>query len=141
MVLLRDRIRDVVNAVAMGRAYKDHLAKFLLLQLPSSLTAITLVFSEAFIYGSIIATVCFIFLTNLLYYPIAIVCMTRENQKKRFNDMVDRWRANKYPGTRTITQYMRAEYLKASIFFVTIYQIGALGGLYYYCDYLFTLVD
>lgn len=35
---------------------------------------------------------------------------------------------------------MRAEFLKFSIFSVTIYQVAALGGLFYYAENLFSLI-
>ncbi len=43
MVLMRDDLRDVALAVTHGRAYKDHLLKFMLLQLPASISAIAMV--------------------------------------------------------------------------------------------------
>ena len=140
MVLKSDNIADVVNAVVRGRAFKDRLMQFLLLQLPSSLTQIAMVFLQVFLYDQILVTASFVFLTNLVYFPIAIVCLVREDPGVRRYEMIERWRSARYPGTKSITSYMRGELLKFSIFVVTLFQTGAIAGLYYYADSLFSLV-
>lgn len=121
MILLQDSIEDVVMAVVKSRGYKDHLMKFILLQIPASITAVAFVLAQVFLYETILVTASYIFLINLFYFPLAIACLVREDASRRFYDMVERWRANTYPGTRTITGYMRAEYLKFSILIVTLY--------------------
>ncbi len=66
--------------------------------------------------------------------------MVKESNEGRHDKMLGRWRSIRYPGTKTITGYMRAESLKLSMFIVTLYQIAAMGGLYYYADYFFSLI-
>ena len=141
MVLQRDDLRDVALAMTHGRAYKDHLLKFMLLQVPASISAIAMVLSQVFFYDTILVTGCFVFLINLVYFPLAIVCYVKESNEGRHDKMLGRWRSIRYPGTKTITGYMRAESLKLSMFVVTIYQVAAMAGLYYYADSLFSLID
>lgn len=43
MILMQDSLEDVVMAVTKGRQLKDHLMKFILMQLPASFTAIAMV--------------------------------------------------------------------------------------------------
>ena len=140
MVLLNDSLEDVVMAVTKGRSYKDHLMKFLALQLPCSITAIGMVLSQAFLYDTILVTAAFVFLINLIYFPLGVVCITRENAARRWEDMQARWKSAHYPGTRPLTGYMRAEYIKYSIVVLAAYQVGALATLYWEADQLFTLV-
>lgn len=140
MILMQDSLEDVVMAVTKGRQLKDHLMKFILLQLPASFSAIALVLTQAFMWDTILVTACFIFLINLVYFPLGIACIVRENAQSRYHDMIERWRADYYPGTKTITAYMRGEYLKLSVFMVTLYQCGCMFGLYYYAHKLLTLV-
>ena len=140
MILINDDLQDVVMAIVKGRAYKDNLMKFLLLQIPASLCAITMVLSQVFLYDTIMVTASYVFLINLMYFPIGVVCLVREDTSGRYYDMIDRWRSVRYPGTKTISGYMKSEYLKYSLFVSTVYQIGALGVLYYYSDKIFTLV-
>ena len=140
MILLTDSLADVVMAVTKGRQYKDHLLKFVLMQIPCSVTAIGFVLTPVFLYKTTLVTGAFIFLINLIYFPIGIACIVRENAESRYTDMIGRWRSVRYPGTKTITGYMRAEYLKFSIFIVTLFQVGAMYGLYYHADKLMTLV-
>ena len=140
MVLLTDSLEDVVMAVTKGRSYKDHLMKFLALQLPASVAAVGLVLMQAFLYDTILVTAAFVFLINLIYFPIGVVCITRENAAKRWEDMQHRWKSDHYPGTRTLTGYMRAEYMKFTILVLALFQLGALATLYYQADHLFTLV-
>ena len=45
MVLMTDSLEDVITAVSKARQYKDHLLKFVLLQIPASITAIAMVLS------------------------------------------------------------------------------------------------
>ena len=45
MILMQDSLEDVVMAVTKGRQLKDHLMKFILMQLPASFSAIALVLS------------------------------------------------------------------------------------------------
>lgn len=140
MVLLNDELRQVVMAVTKGRQYKDHLMKFVLMQIPTSVAAIGMCLCQVFWYKTILVTGCFIFLINLIYFPIGIACIVREDAESRYVDMIERWRSIRYPGTKTITGYMKSEYLKFSIFVNTIYMIGAMYGLYYHANKLFTLV-
>jgi len=121
MVLLRDNIEDVVMAVVKSRGYKDHLQKFIMLQIPASVTAVAFVLSQVFLYESILVTVSYVFLINLFYFPLAIACLVREDSSSRFYEMIERWRAQTYPGTRDVTSYMRAEHLKFSILAVTLF--------------------
>lgn len=137
---MQDSLEDVVMAVTKGRSYKDHLLKFILMQIPCSITAIAMVLTQVFFYDTILVTGAFIFLINLIYFPIGIACIVRENSAGRYPDMIGRWRSMRYPGTKTITGYMRAEYIKFAIFIVTVFQIGAMYALYYHADKLFTLV-
>ena len=55
--------------------------------------------------------------------------------------MAERWRSIRYPGSKTITGYMKTEYMKFTLLVLTIYQIGVLAALYFEADRLFTLVD
>jgi len=43
MLLMQDSLEDVVMAVTLGRSYKDHLLKFILMQIPCCLTGIGMV--------------------------------------------------------------------------------------------------
>ena len=43
MILTADCLEDVVMAVSKGRSYKDHLMKFMTLQIPASIAAIVMV--------------------------------------------------------------------------------------------------
>ena len=140
MVLMRDDLRDVALAVTHGRAYKDHFLKFMLLQLPASVSAIAMVLTQVFFYEEILVTGCFVFLINLIYFPLAIMALVKESNVARHDKMLGRWRSIRYPGTKTITGYMRSESLKLSMFIVTLYQVGAMGGLYYYAESLFSLI-
>lgn len=140
MVLLNDDISDVVNAIVRGRSFKDRFMQFLMLQIPMSLTAVAMVFAQVFLYDEILVTTSYIFLTNLVYFPIAVACYVREDPGSRRYEMIERWRSTSYPGTKSITSYMRGEMLKLSIFFVALFQICALVGLYYYADSLFSLI-
>jgi magnesium-transporting ATPase (P-type) len=140
MILLNDSLQDVVMAIVKGRAYKDNLMKFLLLQVPASLCAVAMVLSQVFLYDTILVTASYVFLINLMYFPLGIVCLVREDTSGRYYDMIDRWRSIRFPGTKNITGYMKGEYIKYSLFINTVFQIGALGSLYYYADNIFTLV-
>lgn len=140
MILMTDSLEDVVMAVTKGRSYKDHLMKFILMQIPCSVTAIAMVLTQVFLYKTILVTGCFIFLINLIYFPIGIACIIRENATSRYPDMIERWRSVRYPGTKTITGYMKAEYVKFSIFINILFQVGSMYTLYYHADKLFTLV-
>ena len=140
MILLADSLDDVVMAITKGRSYKDHLMKFITLQIPCSIAAIALVLSQVFLYDTILVTACFVFLINLIYFPIGIVCITRENPAQRWDAMVGRWRSIRYPGSKTMTGYMKSEFLKFSLFVLIIYQLGALATLYFQAENLFTLV-
>lgn len=114
--------------------------KFVLMQIPSSIAAIGMVLCQVFWYDTIMVTGVFVFLINLMYFPLGIACIVRENAESRYADMIERWRSIRYPGTKTITGYMKSEYLKFSIFINTSYMLGAMYGLYYHADKLFTLV-
>ena len=140
MVLENDSIQDVVYAVTKGRSYKDHLLKFCLMQIPACLAAIAMVLTQVFLYDTILVTGCFIFMVNLVYFPMGIACIVRENAQSRWSDMIGRWRSSRFPGTKGVSGYMKGEYFKTSLLINTLYQLGALGGLYYYAGYLFTLV-
>jgi len=121
MILLTDSLQDVVMAVVKGRAYKDNLMKFLILQIPASLCGIVMVLSQVFLYQTIMVTASYVFLINLIYFPIGIVCLVREDSGSRYYDMIDRWRSSHYPGTKTTGSYMKAESLKFSLFINTIF--------------------
>ena len=140
MILMQDSLQDVVMAVTKGRQYKDHLLKFVLMQIPCSITAVGMVLTQVFLYKTILVTGAFIFLINLIYFPIGIACIVRENAESRYADMIERWRSVRYPGTKTITGYMKGEYLKFSIFIITLYMVGSMYALYYHAEKLFTLV-
>jgi len=45
MILLENNLGDVAKAISKARAYKDHLMKFITLQIPASIAAIALVLS------------------------------------------------------------------------------------------------
>ena len=77
------------------------------------------------------------FLINLVYFPIAVACMARENSASRYPDMIQRWRSDDFPGTKSLTRYMRDECIRLSVFAVTLWQIASMGGLYYYAEYFF----
>ena len=134
MILMKDSLEDVVMAVTKGRCYKDHLMKFILLQMPASITGVGMVLAQVFLYNDLLVTGTFVFLVNLVYFPIGISLIIRENATSRHEDMVERWRSVNFPGAKTITGYMKAEYLKFSIAIVTIFQVGAMAALYYYAD-------
>ena len=85
-------------------------------------------------------TACFIFLVNLIYFPIAIACLVRENSLSNQPAMMERWRSVNFPGAKTVSSYMKSEYLKFSIVMVTIYQITVLAGLYFERNRLFGLI-
>lgn len=121
MILLADSLDDVVMAVTKGRSFKDHLMKFMALQIPASVAAIALVLGQVFLYDTILVTASFVFLINLIYFPIGIVCICRENPAVRWNDMVARWRSNRYPGAKTMSTYMRAENIKFSLFSIILF--------------------
>ena len=120
-LLKNDDIADVVNSIVRGRAYKDRLMQFLMLQLPASMTAIAMVFIQLLEYDEILLTTSYIFLINLCYAPIFIACLVREDPGTRRYEMIERWKASRSPGTKSVTAYMRAELLKFSIFSVTIF--------------------
>lgn len=90
-ILKNDDISDVVNAVVRGRALKDRLMQFLMLQIPCSLCAIAMVFVQLFEYEDILVTTCFVFLCNLIYFPITIACLVREDPGSRRYEMIERW--------------------------------------------------
>ena len=140
MILMRDSLWDVVMAVTKGRSYRDHLQKFMAMQIPASVSAVVLVLTQVFLYDTIMVTACFIFLINLIYFPIGIHCIMRENPARRWGEMVHRWRSVRYPGTMTMSGYMKRENLKYSLFVLVLFQIGALATLYFQADHLFTLV-
>ena len=106
----------------------------------------------------------YVLLTNIVYFPIIIACLVREDPEKpaflqtclsflpkqvtclwfedadqRRQEMMQRWRADGYPGTKSITTYMRDELFKSSIFAVSLYQIAVIAGLYYYAEGLFDI--
>jgi len=83
MILLNNNLDDIASAICKARAYKDHLMKFITLQIPASIAAIILVLSQVFLYDTILVSAVFIFLINLIYFPLGIVCITRENLTKR----------------------------------------------------------
>ena len=65
MILTNDSLSDVILAVTKGRMYKDHLMKFVLMQIPCSITAIGMALTQVFLYDTILVTGVFIFLINL----------------------------------------------------------------------------
>ena len=141
MWLENDEISDVVNAVVRGRAFKDRLMQFLLLQISASISSVAMVFIQVFMFREMIVTGSYIFLVNLVYFPITIACLVREDPGSRRYEMIERWKSVKYPGTKSVTSYMRSELLKLSILIVIVYQICALIGLYKYAAKLFTLIN
>lgn len=115
MVLMGDSMGDAVNAIAVGRAYKDHLLKLMLLQIPCSITAIAMVLGQVFYYETIFITGMYVFLINLCYFPMAIACLCRESTIDRKDDMIQRWAADTFPGTKSMTEYMQGERIRFSI--------------------------
>lgn len=53
--------------------------KFCLMQLPACFAAIAMVMTQVFLYDTILVTGCFIFMVNLVYFPMGIACIVREN--------------------------------------------------------------
>lgn len=84
MILLDDSLQGVVMAVVKGRVYKDNLMKLLLIQIPASLCGIAIILSQVFMYDSIMVTASFVFLINLIYFPIAFICLVREDSSDRY---------------------------------------------------------
>ena len=122
LLLMKDDICDVVNAIVRGRAYKDRFMQFLMLQIPCSLAAIAMVFSQVFLYKEILVTTSYIFLINLVYFPIVIAALVREDPGVRRYEMIERWRNSSEPyGTKKIADYMQGEMLKFSVFSVAVY--------------------
>ena len=111
IILTTDDLEEVVFAVSQGREYKDHLMKFIMLQLPSSFSAVALVLAQVFYYNTILVSGLFVFLINLVYLPIGLTCIVREKAAdNRHLDMISRWRADQaLVGTKTITKYMQGE--------------------------------
>ena len=140
MILMTDSLENVITAVSKSRQYKDHLLKFVLLQIPASITAIAMVLSQVFLYQEILVTACFIFLVNLIYFPCAIACLVRENSASNQPAMMERWRSHAFPGAKTVSSYMKSEYLKFTVTVVIIYQIAVLAGLYFERNRLFGLI-
>ncbi len=100
-----------------------------------------MVLSQVFLYDTIMVTASYVFLINLMYFPLGVVCLVREDTSGRYYDMIDRWRSMRYPGTKTVSGYMKSEYLKYSLLVNTVFQIGALASLYYSANNICTLVD
>jgi len=80
-----------------------------------------MVLVQVFLYDKIIVTTSYVFLTNLVYFPIAIAVLVREDPGSRRYEMIERWASAKFPGTKSITGYMRAELLKLSIFAIALF--------------------
>lgn len=140
MVLLNDKMGDIVNAVCVGRAHKDHLLKLLLLQIPCCVSAIVMVLSQVVFYHEILVTGAYIFIINLLYFPMGLACIMRESMIDRKEDMAERWAAPNFPGTKSMTQYMGGERLRFSILVNIVYQLGAMSVIYYEAPELFGLL-
>lgn len=83
MILTNDSLDDVINAVAASRDYKDHLMKFILLQVPASISAVALILAQILYYDTILVSGLFIYLINLVYLPIGLTCMVREDSTVR----------------------------------------------------------
>ena len=93
------------------------------------------------LYDEIFVTTSYIFLVNLVYFPILISALVREDPGTRRYEMIERWRETSEPsGTKSISKYMRAEMLKFTIFCVCVYQILTVVGLYFYAETLFSMV-
>jgi len=100
-----------------------------------------MVYVQAFLYKEVLVATSFIFLINLVYFPIAIAAIVREDPGSRRYEMIERWRSSTAViGTKNMVSYISDEMLKFSILFVTLYQIAAIVGLYYYAVPLFSLV-
>lgn len=141
IILEDDDLIQVAETMCHGREYKDHLMKFVMLQIPTSVSALALVLTQMFLYKEILVQALFVYLINLIYLPIGLMCIVREHSPERLQDMCTRWRANEAAiGTKTLTRYMRDEYITSSIAVVTFWQLAAMAGLYLKADYLFTLV-
>ncbi len=98
-----------------------------------------IILSQVYMYDSIMVTASFVFLINLIYFPIAFISLVREDSSDRYKDMIERWRSIRYPGTKTVSAYMKSEKLMFSILVSTVYQIGALALMYCQAGKLFTL--
>jgi magnesium-transporting ATPase (P-type) len=83
MVLTNDSLNDVIHTVVASRDFKDHLMKFILLQLPASISAMALILAQIFYYDTILVSGLFVYLINLLYLPIGLTCMVREDSTVR----------------------------------------------------------
>ena len=79
IVLTKDSLQGVIETVGLARAFKDHLMKFILLQLPTSVSAVALVVGQILFYQTTLFFGLFIFLINLTYYPVSLACMLRES--------------------------------------------------------------
>ena len=139
MILLNDSLQGVVMAVVKGRVYKDNLMKLLLIQIPASMCSTAIILSQFYMYDSIMVTASFVFLINLIYFPIAFICLVREDSSDRYRDMIERWRSIRYPGTKTVSAYLKSENLMFSILVSTVYQIGVLALMYCEAGKLFSL--
>ena len=97
--------------------------------------------TQVFLYHTILVQALFVYLINLVYLPLGLMCIVREHSPSRLEDMITRWRAHEATvGTKSITNYMRDENVKSSIAVVTLWQLAAMAGLYIKADYLFSLV-
>ena len=85
-IMLGNSLDDVIMAVTVSRSFKAHLLKFILLQLPASVTAIAMVLTQVFLYDAILVNVVFIFLVNLVYFPIAVGALIRERPNKSITE-------------------------------------------------------
>ena len=124
IVTISGSIATVALTVITGREYKDHLMKFIMLQLPGSFAAISMVLVQGILYKTVQVTAHFIFFINLIYLPVAMIFLIGE-RSNRYNAMMKRWRSE-HGGIRTMTDYIKNESLKSSVFMVTVYQIVAL---------------
>ena len=97
--------------------------------------------TQVFLYHTILVQALFVYLINLVYLPLGMMCIVREHSPSRLEDMITRWRADEATvGTKSITRYMHDDNLKSSIIVVTLWQLAAMAGLYIKADYLFSLV-
>ena len=101
-----------------------------------------MVFIQVFLFKEMIVTTSYIFLVNLIYFPVAIACLVREDPGSRRYEMIERWRDLSKPnGSKSIAKYMQGEMLNLNIILVSVYQIMTIVGLFFYTDTVFYVVN
>ena len=77
------------------------------MQLPASISAVAMVLSQVFFYDTILVNVIFIFIVNLVYFPLIIAALVRETPYLSNAELAQRWAAESFPGTKTTQTYMK----------------------------------